>query len=104
MYTSANAEIDAINKFVLCNAEAMQPWVTLYEEKRKKWNNDKKAFIWLNGRSMPYPDHLKEIMPKICLNDSVVDQITEKYGSSECYPLDKRMHSTEGSSVTLNTH
>jgi hypothetical protein len=42
MNTSMNLEIDAINKFVLYNMEAMQPWVTLYEEKRRKWDSDKK--------------------------------------------------------------
>ena len=29
---------------------------------------------------MPYPDHLKENMPKICPNSWVVDQVREKYG------------------------
>ena len=44
-----------------------------------KWNSDRKAFIWLNGRIMPYIDHLKENMPKIFPNSWVVDQIQEKY-------------------------
>ena len=77
MYTSANAEIDAINKFVLYNAEATKPWVALYEEKRKKWGNDRKALKRSNGRCVPYPDHLKEIM--------------ESWGVTR---LKKKMHST----------
>ena len=80
-----NAKIDAINKFVLYNAEATQPWVALYEEKIKKWDSDRKTFRRSNGRSMSYPDHLKK-MPKICLNDWVVDQITETYGKLGHYP------------------
>jgi hypothetical protein len=71
--------MDAINKFALYNMEAMRPWVMLYEDKIRKWDSDRKAFRPLNGRSMPYPDHLKENMPKICLNSGVVDQIQEKY-------------------------
>jgi hypothetical protein len=39
-----NFEMDAINKFVLYNAEATQPWVTLYEEKRRKWDSGRKTF------------------------------------------------------------
>ena len=39
-----------------------------------------KEFRWLNGISMPCPNHLKENMPMICPNSSVVDQIIEKYG------------------------
>ena len=35
----ANAEIEAINKFVLYNSEATQPWVALYEQKRMKWDS-----------------------------------------------------------------
>jgi hypothetical protein len=42
MNTSMNSKIDAINKFILYNVEAMQPWVMLYEEKRRKWDNDMK--------------------------------------------------------------
>ena len=68
-----NSEIDSINKFILYNMDTMQPWVTLYEDKRKKWENDRKTFKWQNGRSMTYPDHLKENMPKIYPNDWVVD-------------------------------
>ena len=80
-----NAEIDAINKFILYNAKEMQPWVALYEEKRKKWDSDRKTFRWLNGRSMPYPDHLQENMPKIYPTGWVADQITKKYGIYGCY-------------------
>jgi hypothetical protein len=32
--------------------------------KRRKWDSDMKALKLLNGRIMPYPDHLKENMPK----------------------------------------
>ena len=60
----------------------MQPQVMLYEEKRKKWDNEKKAFKQSNGRSMPYPNHLKENMSNICPNDSGIT------------PLEKRMHFT----------
>ena len=35
-------EIEAINKFVLYNSEATQPWVELYKQKRMKWDSDKK--------------------------------------------------------------
>ena len=90
---SVNLEIDAINKFILYNAEAMQPWLTLYEEKRKKWDSDKKAFRGSNGRSMNYSNHLKENISMVCPNNWVVDQITEKYGRFIHYPLDKRMYS-----------
>ena len=55
------------------------------KRKEKKWNSDRKSFRWMNGRSMPYLDHLKENMPKICPNNWVVDQITEKYGRSGHY-------------------
>ena len=48
----------------LYNSEETQPWVALYEQKRMKWDSDRKEFRWLNGRSMPYPDHLKENMTK----------------------------------------
>ena len=72
-YALANFEMDAINKFVLKNAKATLPWVVLYEEKRRKCNIDKKPFRWLNGRSMPYPNHLKENMPMIFPNSWVVD-------------------------------
>ena len=73
MCTSTNLEIDSINKFDLYNEEATQPWVALHEERRKKQDSDGKAFKWSNGISMPYPDHLKENMPNICLNDWMVD-------------------------------
>jgi hypothetical protein len=38
MSTSTNSEIDAINKFILYNAEATQPWVTLHCKKRIEGN------------------------------------------------------------------
>ena len=44
LYTSKNLKIDAINKYVIYNTKATQPWASLYEEKRRKWNSDKKAF------------------------------------------------------------
>ena len=37
-----NHEIDSINIFGFSNIDAMQPWVTLYEEKRSKWDSDMK--------------------------------------------------------------
>ena len=64
----------------------MKPWVTLYEEKRNKWGSVNKAFRWSNGRSMPYPNHLKENIPKIYPNNCVVDQITAEYGRFDRYP------------------
>ena len=51
-----------------------------------KWDSDKKEFRWLNGRSVPYPNHLKENMPKICPNNWVSDQVREKYGATSRYP------------------
>ena len=81
-----NLEIDAINKFILYNLEATQPWVALYEQKRRKWESDMKYFIWLNGRSMSYPGHLKENIPMICPNSWVAYQVREKYGASNHYP------------------
>jgi len=54
--------MDLINKFVPYNVEETRPWVTLYEEKRRKWDSDRKACIWLNGENMSYPYHLKENM------------------------------------------
>ena len=63
-----------------------QLWVALYEQKRMKWDSDRKEFRWLNGISVPYPDHLKENMPKICLDSWVVDQVREKYGATGRYP------------------
>ena len=37
LISSANVEIEAINKCILYNFEVAQPWVTLYEQKRMKW-------------------------------------------------------------------
>ena len=87
--SSVNADIEAINKFILYNSEATQPWVALYEQKRMKWDSDRKEFIQLNDRSMSYPNHLKENMPKICPNILVVDQVREKYGAIDHYPRAK---------------
>ena len=42
LYTWANSKTNAINKNFLYNVEKTQPWVTLYEEKRKKWDSDRK--------------------------------------------------------------
>ena len=42
LISSANVEIEAINKFVLYNFEATQPWVALYEQMRMKWDSDMK--------------------------------------------------------------
>ena len=39
----------------------------------------------LNGRSVPYPDHLKENMPMTFPNSWVVDQVREKYSASSRY-------------------
>ena len=86
MNTIAKSKIGIIKKFILYNAEATQPWVTLYEEKRRKWEIDRKKIRWLNGISMPYPNHLKENMPMICPNSWVVYQVREKYGASGHYP------------------
>ena len=57
--SSTNREIEAINIFTLYNSEATQPWVALYEQKRMKWDSDRKEFRWLNGTIVPYPEHLK---------------------------------------------
>jgi hypothetical protein len=65
--------------------------VTLYEEKRRKWESDKKTFRWLNGRIMPYPSNLKENMPKICPNSWVPNQIQEKYVMFGCNPRGEDM-------------
>ena len=89
MISSANAEIEAINKFILYNSEATQPWVSLYEQNRMKWDSDRKQFRRLNGRSVPYPDHLKENMPKICPNSWVANQVREKYDATGDYPRDE---------------
>ena len=86
MISSTNAKIEEINKFILYNSKATQPWVTLYEQKRMKWDSDRKEFRWLNRISVPYPDHLKENMPKICPNNWVADQVREKYGATGRYP------------------
>jgi hypothetical protein len=61
LYTLASLEIDSINKFVLYNVESTQPRVTRieYEEKRRKWDSEKKVFKWLNGRIISHPNHLK---------------------------------------------
>ena len=38
-----------------------------------------------NG-SMPYPDHLKENIPMIYLNNLVIDQLRDNYGAYGPYP------------------
>ena len=45
LISSANAEIEAINKFILYNSEATQLWIALYEQKIMKWDSDRKEFI-----------------------------------------------------------
>ena len=80
--SSANAKIEAINKFVLYSYEVTQLWVALYEQKRMKWDSDRKEFRQFNGRNVPYPNHLKEIVPKICPNSWVSNQFKEKYGAT----------------------
>jgi hypothetical protein len=40
---------------------------------------------------MPYYDHLKENMPKICPNSLVPDQIQKKYAVSGCNPRGEDM-------------
>ena len=42
LISSANAEIEAIKKFILYNFKVTQPWVTLYEKKKMKWDSDRK--------------------------------------------------------------
>ena len=42
--SSTNVEIEALNKFVLYNSKVTQPWVALYEQKRMKWDSDRKEF------------------------------------------------------------
>ena len=91
MISSANAEIEANNKFILYNSEATQSWVALYEQNRMKWDSDRKEFRRLNGRSVPYLNHLKENMPKICPNSWVTDQVREKYSSTGRYPRAKEI-------------
>ena len=39
--SSINSEIEAINKFILYNMEVTQPWVALYEQKRRKGDSDR---------------------------------------------------------------
>ena len=51
-----------------------------------KWDSDRKEFKRFNGRSVPYPNHLKENMPIICPNSWVADQVREKYGATGRYP------------------
>ena len=38
---------------------------------------------------MPYLDHLKENIPKICPNSWVAEQVREKYGAIGRYPRAK---------------
>ena len=64
----------------------MQQWVALYEEKKRKWDNNRKKNRMFNARIMPYPNYLKENMPVICPNSWVVDQVREKYGASSHHP------------------
>ena len=45
-----------------------------------------KEFRRLNGRNVPYIEHLKENMPMACPNNWVVYQVKEKYGASGHYP------------------
>ena len=61
--------------------EATQLWVASYQQKRRKWESDRKKFKQLNGRSVTYVDHLKENMPMTCPNSWVLDQVKEKYGA-----------------------
>ena len=51
-----------------------------------KWDSDRKEFRRFNGISVPYIDHLKENMPKICPNSWAIDQVREKYGAIGRYP------------------
>ena len=64
LISSMNTKIEAINKFILYNSEATQPWVALYEQNTMKRDSDRKEFRQLNGISVPYPNHLKENMPQ----------------------------------------
>ena len=78
LHMLANVEINAINKLIIYNVEATQPWVALYEEQINKWDSDRKhSNGWM---VMPYLDHLKLNVANMYLNDWVVDQIMEKYG------------------------
>ena len=61
----------------------------MYEEKRRKWDSDRKVFRQLNGRSVPSPHHLKQNMSMICLNSGVINQVREKYSASGHYPHDE---------------
>ena len=63
----------------------MQPWVVLYEEKRRKWGNDENRFRWLNGKIIYYLNHLNENMTMIYFNTFLVEQTRDKYGASNCY-------------------
>jgi hypothetical protein len=74
------------NKFILYIVEETGPWVTLYEEKRKKSSSEWKSLRWLNGITMPYLNHLKENMPKIFPNYWVADKIQEKHAVLGCNP------------------
>ena len=65
-------------------------WVALYEEKRRKWDNDREKFKWLNSTSVPYSNNLKENMPMACPNNWVVEKVKEKYGVFGCYPRAKQ--------------
>ena len=50
-----------------------------------KWDSERKECIRLNGRSVPYPNHLKENMPKICPNSWVANQVRDKYDATGRY-------------------
>ena len=54
-----------------------------------KWDSERKEFRRLNGRSVPYLDHLKENMPKICPKSWVANQVREKYSATSRYPRAK---------------
>jgi hypothetical protein len=71
--------------------KAMQPWATLYEEKTRKWDSDRKSFEQLNGRIMPYYNHLKENMPQICPNSWVDDLLEDKYIVFVHYPCGEEL-------------
>ena len=42
LYVVLNVKVEEINKFVLQNSKVTQSWVTLYEQKRTKWDSDMK--------------------------------------------------------------
>jgi hypothetical protein len=48
-----------INKFVLYNTKETQSWVALYEENKRKCDNDREEFRELNNKNMHYPSQLK---------------------------------------------